>query len=79
MKLIRTVYSDQYNNEWSVEFHELPKRRGTWKFWTAECNNLEFRGDSKTELFRQIADTVKSNLNENGLTDTKRVIASEER
>lgn len=58
MTLIKTVYRDQYGNEWTVQFETLPKKRGEYKYWTAECLNKHFRGVSKTSLFNQIKEDV---------------------
>jgi len=56
MKLIRQIYRDKFGNEWTLQHHSLPKKRGDFKFWTAESNDVSLRGESKKQLFKVIND-----------------------
>jgi hypothetical protein len=56
MVLKRTVYADASGNEWEIEKNALPKLRGMYVYWIAECKKLSksFRSDKKKDLIFQI-------------------------
>lgn len=57
VRLLYSVYIDQYDYRWHVQEHRLPKRRGVWVFWIAECiddKNLSFRDESKKNVLWMI-------------------------
>ena len=54
MKLVMKIYRDSKGVEWVVERRSLPKKRGEWKYWTAESGSRSFRADTQKELFKKI-------------------------
>ena len=59
MKLIKQFYQDDNGNIWEIESCSLPKKRGEYKFWTAECKSLSrhYREDNKKRLMIKIKNT----------------------
>lgn len=69
MVLKRTVYADASGNEWEIEKSALPKRRGMYIYWIAECKKLSkcFRSDKKKDLIFQIKiNNIKNQTNSYG-------------
>ena len=56
MKKIKSIYCDSKGNEWIVQQESLPKRKGTYTYWIADCNALpkSFRADLKNQVIEQI-------------------------
>ena len=56
MKLLRTIYIDKAGNEWVIQRNTLPKKKGVYVFWTAECAklNLEYKENTKKELKKHL-------------------------
>ena len=56
MKLIKGIYIDNKGNEWVIEQCSLPKKKGSYKFYVAECNAISksFRADLKGQVIEQI-------------------------
>ena len=56
MKNIKTIYSDSKGNEWVVQKESLPKTKGTYTYWIADCYALSksFRADLKKQVIEQI-------------------------
>jgi hypothetical protein len=69
MVLKRTVYADASGNEWEIEKSALPKRRGMYIYWIAECKKLSksFRSEKKKDLIFQIKiNNIKNQTNSYG-------------
>lgn len=62
MKLVKTIYRDNQSNEWIIQKESLPKKRGSYVYWIAECNVLN-------KCYREMKkkDLKKSIENKNGL------------
>ena len=56
MKLIKQIYQDKKGNIWEIEKCSLPKKRGYYTFWSADCITLNksFRDNLKGNLLKQI-------------------------
>ncbi|MFY8161987.1 MAG: hypothetical protein ACOVNU_11705 [Candidatus Kapaibacteriota bacterium] len=56
MKHIKSIYCDSKGNEWVVQKESLPKIKGTYTYWIADCNALSksFRADLKNQVIEQI-------------------------
>ena len=65
MKLVKQFYQDDNGNIWEIEKCSLAKKRGEYKFWTAECKFLSrnYRENTKKQIMVQIKNT-KHILNE---------------
>ncbi|HLO91580.1 MAG TPA: hypothetical protein VK172_10495 [Lentimicrobium sp.] len=52
MKLTKSIYKDSKGNEWVFEKMSLPKKKGSYNYWIAECMSLNkaFRHEKKSEL-----------------------------
>lgn len=61
MKLSRSIYVDSHNNEWVVQKHSLPKKKGEYVYWIADCVDLckSIKADKK----RDIISKIKNNEN----------------
>ena len=58
VRLLYSVYVDHYGMKWLLQEHRLPKRKGEWIFWLAECiddKNLSFRDETKKNVLWMIA------------------------
>lgn len=58
VRLLYSVYVDQYGMKWLLQEHRLPKRKGAWIYWLAECiddKNLSFRDETKKNVLWMIA------------------------
>jgi hypothetical protein len=69
MVLKRTVYADASGNEWEIEKSAVPKLRGMYVYWVAECKKLSksFRSDKKKDLIFQIKiNNIKNQTNSYG-------------
>lgn len=69
MVLKRTVYADASGNEWEIEKSAVPKLRGMYVYWIAECKKLSksFRSDKKKDLIFQIKiNNIKNQTNSYG-------------
>lgn len=60
MKLLKSIYLDDYGNEWILQCHEIPKqdqqKDGVYVYWTGECPtlNLSFKEKLKRKLIFEI-------------------------
>ena len=56
MKLIRTIYTDLNGNVWEVQQEKLPKKKGVYTYWVAECKELNkcLRADLKRKIIALI-------------------------
>lgn len=56
MKHIKSIYCDKKGNEWVVQQESLPKIKGSYTYWIADCNSLNksFRADLKKQVIDQI-------------------------
>lgn len=59
MKLLKSLYSDALGNVWEIQKESLPKKKGQFNFWTAECKSLNksYRANLKRDLIKQIKTT----------------------
>lgn len=60
MKLLKSLYSDSNGNVWEIQKESLPKKKGQFNFWVAECLsiNKSIRANLKRDLINQIK-TIK--------------------
>lgn len=60
MKLLKSLYSDSNGNVWEIQKESLPKKKGQFNFWVAECFSLNksIRANLKRDLMNQIK-TIK--------------------
>lgn len=56
MKLIKTLYKDSQGNIWEIERMSLPKKKGVYAYYLAECQtlNLSLKENLKRELIKKI-------------------------
>ena len=56
MQLVKQFYKDDAGNLWEIEKCSLPKKRGTFNFWVAECKALKrnYREDNKKSVIAKI-------------------------
>jgi len=64
MRLIKSLYSDDFGNVWEIEKQSLPKKKGSYNFYLAECKSLNkcFRSNLKRDIINQIK-TIKIQTN----------------
>lgn len=68
MQLLKSIYKDAAGNVWEIQYHTLAsvnKKRGMYKFWTAECKSLDkdLRADLKRELIKKIKELIQNQSN----------------
>ena len=56
MKLLKSLYLDSKGNVWEVQKESLPKKKGYFVYWIAECKstNKSLRSSLKRDLKKQI-------------------------
>lgn len=56
MKLLKSIYEDSYGCIWEVTKFSLPKKKGYYNYWIAECKSLNIvhRGNKKKDLIKAI-------------------------
>ena len=56
MQLVKQLYNDDNGNLWEIEKCSLPKKRGTFNFWVAECKALSknYRENTKKDVIAKI-------------------------
>ena len=56
MKIIKSIYQDLNGNIWEVKRESLPKVRGEFVFWIAECTkkNISIRANLKKNIIIEI-------------------------
>lgn len=62
VELSKQIYLDPLGNEWVLEKVCLPKRKGEYSFWIAECEELRksFRENLKRSVLKQITEFAKT-------------------
>jgi hypothetical protein len=61
MKMLKSIYQDGMGNLWEFERCSIPKNKGTYNYWIAECKgqNKCIKGDLKRDLIKTIKDGIK--------------------
>lgn len=61
MQFIKSTYKDLNGNIWEVKRESLPKKKGQFVFWTAECTeqNISFRSKLKRDVIKEIKNLKK--------------------
>lgn len=61
MKLLKSLYQDADGNVWEVQKESLPKKKGEYTYWIAECQSLNktLRESLKRDIIKKIK-TIKS-------------------
>lgn len=56
MKLLKSVYEDSYGTIWEISKETLPKKKGVYTYWIAECKLFDavLRGNKKKDLIKMI-------------------------
>jgi hypothetical protein len=56
MKMLKSIYQDSKGNLWEFEKCSIPKYKGTYKYWIAECKEQDksLKGDLKRDLIKKI-------------------------
>lgn len=61
MNIIASIYRDANGDVWEISRQTLPKKKGEYIFWVAECpkKNISLRGNLKKEVLNRIQETIK--------------------
>jgi hypothetical protein len=56
MKMLKSIYQDSKGNIWEFERCSIPKIKGTYMYWVAECKeqNISIKADLKRDLIKKI-------------------------
>lgn len=54
MKLLKSVYTDNQGNVWEIQKQSLPKKKGQYNYWIAECHtkNLAYTEKLKRDIIK---------------------------
>jgi hypothetical protein len=62
MQIIKSIYQDSNGNIWEIKRESLPKKKGEYVYWLAECKekNICFRKNLKRDIIKEIKNHNKS-------------------
>jgi|688.fasta_scaffold82978_6 hypothetical protein len=54
--IIKSIYQDTEKNIWEIKRESLPKKKGQYVYWLAECKekNISFRKNLKRDIIKEI-------------------------
>jgi hypothetical protein len=54
--IIKSIYQDTEKNIWEIKRESLPKKKGQYVYWLAECKekNICFRKNLKKDIIKEI-------------------------